>query len=401
MHALRAVDQRRLRRHLATARTVEGGRPHALPLLEDALSGAEDTPPGALREKVRGIRKSLADKMITLEKADDLAALGIDPDSNMAIALTGESIVIALPVLDREKFAQTFLKLTGEPLVLDDSPGKPAWRRFLRGGSAFVGFGADGFAVMSFDADAVERALNDQARNLAYHRSVDRLLRDFSELARTRSSSPDAWVRGKIVVRAVPVPFLPFLPLLTEVRFGLTFDERAATVRLRTTLADGRSQLLDRFLAASTAAGTRIDADLARGNSAAVVSDASLPYYARSLLTDRVLEGPTAFEARFPGVLEELRSNSHARPDEPRHFRRSQAHSGRDPGPADVAQGRRRARVPAAARHALEARQGDRDRRSTPVSRRDRPGRRASAEDRHPARQRLPDHGARRDVEAV
>jgi hypothetical protein len=250
----------------------------------------------------RSIKKGLEEKRIVLRNPDDLPALGIDPGSNVAVAIVlssgGEHFILAVPLVDGEKFKDTLAKCNGARVAPVE--GTP----LSKAGDTYLAFGRNNTALLSDDASFLQKILDTQDQNLAYFRSSDRIVRGFAALLPGRQGRSDAWLRGNVSMAAISVP------LASDMQFVLSMNQRVALLRARLTLPDGRSELAARLLTEPHLENAMADQVLTRGNGSAIFADDSLPYFLRYIYEKGAPESMVDFDGVFPGLLEELRTVS-------------------------------------------------------------------------------------------
>jgi hypothetical protein len=249
------------------------------------------------------IKKSLNKKRIVLQGPEDLPALGIDPESNAAVATVKDGnnsfFVWVVPLMDAEKFKEALAKYQGsqvETVPKDDSPH----HHLFKSGNLYLGLGGDKTALLSNDAKLLQRILDTQDQNLAYFRSSDRLVRGFAGLVPGGQGASESWLRGSVNIADSSAY------LIQGVQFVFSMDSRQALFRARLVLQGGRSELAVRLLTEPQVENSLADQVLRRSNGAAVLADDSLSYVLRYLSSNAAAEELAGFNAMFPGLLDEL-----------------------------------------------------------------------------------------------
>jgi hypothetical protein len=288
-----------------------GSTPH----LQGYFEGGQAPGDGLIRRGALLLKKELEEIGIKPRSAADLTVLGIATDSNAALALVtsngGPQLVLALPVIDREKFIDTFEKLFGDG---DETPHETRLANLrapieYTAGSWTLSFGDDGTALIATDVALLRRVLASQQRNIEYYRNSDRHSSGFLKLLTGKQTSSQAWVRG--AVRAMDAAELVGTPtfllaLISDVQFAFGFSADAQ-LELRGNLPNVRSELIARLLAPLTAGQDHGAELLERSEAAVVVADEALAIFAHVLTSGAGEESVARFDALFPGVLQELR----------------------------------------------------------------------------------------------
>jgi hypothetical protein len=250
------------------------------------------------------LRKQLDSKQIVLQRAEDMASIGVDGNRQAAVAAVerrGRMHVLAvIPVLDRARFIGTLEILSDEtPRELADRAGS-----LLGFGGVVLTFGDDGTALLSDNTDVLRLARHASDQRLVDFRSSDRLTSAFAASLPATGGAQTAWLRGW--VRLVDP-----LPLGGELFFSLAADDTGLAVEGRTSLTPGRSRLVSSLFQREPL--PHFDVTLPRSDLALSLNGTLLNFLLRDLVAVPAVAKLKPLQGHFAPVFAQLQRSDSVR----------------------------------------------------------------------------------------
>lgn len=256
---------------------------------------------GPVTALAQAIKKTLRDEGLHISRIDDLAALGIDPDAAAAVAVVradGTGFIAVIPVVSEEKFLETAGKLFGGKVDASKSRLQLGNRDYMvyKRGAFYITFPGDSTALVTDDEGLIPRALNHSEANLAFFRSSDHTIRNFTQLLLGYEVRPKAWVKGSATLG----------PTARGLQFVVSFTSDRVLVRGRIAPPVGQSRHLQKAVARGQLELASLRQEMGSTSMAAVLVDPAASYYFGLLERQIGNDLKSQFQQLFPGVWEQL-----------------------------------------------------------------------------------------------